>query len=286
MKYPIIDTHTHLYFGAYKDDRAEVIERDRQSGVVHHVLIGCDEASNMAALELARKEKDISVVLGIHPCDVDLVGNPVPSEYRYDTDYNLDAKTVDDLFEKIEAWYLKNKDIVVGFGETGFDLYHRNTAELEDLQKYCFERHIGLCKKYDMPVVFHIRDAKEVFEEQVEKHFFEGLEGVVHCFSEGPEFAKKMVEEYGFYIGIGGVATKGNAENVREAIKVTPIEKILTETDAPFLVPRKIGKERGNRRNESGFLTEVVELIAELKEMGLQECAEQLVENAKKFYNL
>lgn len=286
MPYPIIDTHTHLYFSAYADDRAEVIARDKAVGVLHHVLIGCDEASNQAALDLAKQHKNMSVVLGIHPCDVDLVGNRVPSEHRFEKNYAIECKTIDDLLEKIETWYNEHKELVVGFGETGFDLYHRNTKELQKVQEYSFEKHLMLAKKYDKPLVFHIRGATEVFEASLKKHAFDGMRGVVHCFSEGPEFAQRMIEEYGFYIGIGGVATKAGAQQVRDAIKVIPIEKIVTETDAPFLVPRNIGKELGTQRNESGFLIEVVELIAELKGMEVKACAEQLVENARELYGI
>jgi TatD DNase family protein len=119
----------------------------------------------------------------------------------------------------------------------------------------------------------------------VEQGRTHGVPAVVHCFSEDAHFAQIMTEEYGFFLGIGGVATYPKSENVREAIRKTPLEFLLTETDAPFLVPQKMRKQ-GEKRNDASNLPEVVQLISELKGMDEVECGNILFANAKRFYGV
>ena len=130
----------------------------------------------------------------------------------------------------------------------------------------------------------HTRDAAEQTLEflKTEKP---DVRSIIHAFSEGPDFAREMTNKYGFYLGIGGVATYPKMKMVREAIKTTPIEFLLTETDAPFLTPHQARKS-GVKMNSPQYLPEVVQLIAELKNMDAEECAAQLFENAQKCFGL
>jgi TatD DNase family protein len=287
MKMKIIDTHTHMYFGTFEEDRDDVMKACADAGVVEMIHIGCDEMSCLAAIECARKYGQ-KVVLGLHPCDVDKIGTKMEyHRYAGMEAYELVCKTPEDFFAWVEDLYLKNKDIVVGWGETGFDLYHRNTPELHDLQKKCTLEHLRLAQKYDLPVVFHVRDAMaELFATLDEWYAKNGaVRGVVHSFSEDLDAAQQIVEKYGLHIGVGGLATYKTAEKTREAIASVPMEMLLTETDAPFLAPKK-AKKSGVRRNSPQFLAEVVEMIAETKQMDTEECGEALVENARELFGL
>ncbi len=290
----IFDTHAHLYFTSFDDNRDQVIAECEAAGVTHQIQIGCDELSCLAALELAESQENFYCTLGLHPCDVDKLGVRDPEYHRYAglTDYKLKNHTPAQFFAWIEALFLENEDKVVGFGETGFDLYHRNTPELFALQAECFAEHIRLCKKYDRALVIHTRDSSQETLKFLQDSLQPGLNpgsdiprGVVHAFSEGPEFAQIMTEQFGFHLGIGGVATYPKNEHVREAIKSTPIEFLITETDTPFLTPHKARKS-GIKTNTPQYIPEVITLIAELKELSVEDCATQLFENAQRCFGI
>jgi TatD DNase family protein len=280
----IADTHTHLYFQSFDRDRSKVIQQNKASGIALEIQIGVDEVSSMAALDLAQKNDHMYCTLGVHPCDVDRCFSPVsayiPTNFK---PYTLQAKNFDELFTLFEAVTIKNPEKVVGFGETGFDLYHRNTPELFHLQKEIFLRHITLAQKYQKPIIVHGRNSHQEMLDFFDQKVSPGsVRGVIHCFSEGIEYAKYMTQNYGFLLGIGGIATYPKAQNVRLAIAETPIEFLITETDSPFLPPQK--KKSYYKRNQSSFLPEVIELIARIKNIPLDECGEILFENAQRFF--
>lgn len=314
--YPIADTHTHLYFPAFNTWRDKSIQNAEKGGVKLQIQIGCDEISSFAALELAKSREDYYSTLGLHPCDVHLLGKPV--QYRifgYD-DYELQAKDLDQLMNLFEKVFQVNQEKIVGFGETGFDYHHQDTPEIRELQRVSFLRHIELARKFEKALVVHTRSAKretlDFLRENKDRLFYgdctgksahlssvapakeeppskkrasnKNMRGVIHCFSEDREFAREVTQEYGFFIGIGGVATYKSAEKVREAIKATPLEYIVTETDAPFLVPQAYKNK--TKVCESAFLDSVVELIAELKGQRVEEVGEVLFENAKRLFRI
>lgn len=292
----IADTHTHLYFTSFDRDRDKVVEQNKNAGVQLEVQIGVDEVTSIAALELAKKNNHMYATLGVHPCDVETCFNPNP-DYIPDgfKDYTLQAKNFDELFIFFEKLTTENPEKVVGFGETGFDLYHKNTSELFELQKEIFLRHVELAKKFQKPVVIHGRNSTQEMMDFLSEELDPGvgaslapgsgpIKGVIHCFSEGVEYAKFMTEKYGFFLGIGGVATYPHSQRVRYAIEETPIEFLITETDSPFLTPQ--GEKDIHKRNQSAFLPEVVELIAKIKNMPVDECAEILFENAKRLFQI
>ena len=305
MKYPIADTHTHLYFPAFQKRREESIQKAKVKGVKLQIQIGCDEMSSLAALDLAKTRDDFYATLGLHPCDVHLLGKPAVHRIDGYEGYKPKAQNLEQLITWFEKTFEANQEKIVGFGETGFDFYHKDTPEIRELQKVSFLRHIELARKFDRTLVVHTRSAKQEMLEFLREHksllcYEDGAEkspqppfkkgapnrmrGVIHCFSEDAKFAEEVTQEYGFFLGVGGVATYKNAESVREAIKATPLEYIVTETDAPFLVPQAYKNKA--RTCESAFLDSVVELIAELKGQRAEEVGEVLFENAKRLFNI
>ena len=265
----IIDTHTHLYFSVFDKHREEIIKRNQKSGVVHEIQIGCDELSSIVALELAKKYDHMYCTLGLHPTDVQNIGK-FTKEHRYlgYENYELKAHNQEELIQFFEELFEKNSEYIVGFGETGFDLFHKNSEEVLELQKKAFIAHIYLAEKFQRPLIIHSRSARKETLDFLKEHHtqLQNIKGVFHCFCEDIKTAKIVTEKYGFMIGVGGVATYKNAENVRDVIREIPLEFLLTETDAPFLVPNNFRK-KGFKINESTFLIEVVELIAKLKNM-------------------
>jgi len=261
----IADTHAHLYFPAFDKDREAVLERNRERGVGLQVQIGCNQESSEKALKLAQDHADIFCVLGIHPCDADKVEN-------------LEATLA--YFEKQAEQY---PDLVVGFGETGLDLYHRDTPELLEAQKKSLRGHLELCKQFDKPVVLHTRNSAEKTLEELDEFGKLDFGGVWHCFCENWSVAKQVLDR-GLYLGVGGILTYPKAEETRNAIKLAPLSRIVTETDLPFLVPQSRRKE--TKRNESYFLEEVIEVIAEIKGEKLEKVEQALWDNAHALFKL
>jgi len=286
MSLRLADTHTHFYFVAFDPDRENVLQQDRKSGVQFQIQIGCDEVSSLAAIDLAMKYSDMKCTLGAHPADIlnlfDVKQSYRPSGFH---DYPLRVRNFPDFFAFLKEQIQQHRSHIVGLGETGFDLYHRSDAEILEMQKYSFSEHLKLCRHYDLPVVIHVRSAKEVLLETLEIEWQKGtFRAVVHCFSEDLPFAHTLTQTYGFSLGIGGVSTYPNAEKIREVIREIPLEFLLTETDAPFLVPQSQRKKTS--RNQSAFLTEIVSLISQEKNIPLDVCSEQLFHQAHSFFRV
>ncbi len=284
--YPIFETHTHLYFSAFDNDLESVLSTCKDAGVSHQVQIGCEEVSSMAALALAQKYEGMYATLGVHPCDVldcfSAKKNYRPSGFE---SYELQAHNFQELFSFFSDVTKKQNENVVGFGETGFDLYHNNSPEILARQYESFEMHIQLARLFRKPLVFHVRDAYREFEEALRTYKVQGLSGVVHCFSSDTACALKMTQEYGFFIGIGGVLTYPKSDTLRDVVRAVPLEYLVTETDSPFLVPQQ-ARKNGVKRNDASTLKEVVQLIAHIKNIDEYECGLQLFENAKKLYSV
>jgi len=281
----IADTHTHFYFPDFDGKRDEVHALDQKSGVEFQIQIGADEISTRAAIELTKRFPDFYATIGIHPDDVPLVGKP--SEYRVSgfEDFTDVAQNIDELFEVFEKLYLENKEKIVGFGETGFDFARGRSEEIYEKQKDVFLRHVALAKKYDKALVIHSRDSRNEMLNFFEDNFVkEKIRGVVHCFCEDLEFATLATERYGLFLGLGGILTYKGADKIREAIAETPIEFLVTETDAPFLTPFNFRKK--NSLNTSKYITEVIEKVAEIKGLEVEETAEILFANAKRCFGI
>lgn len=286
----IIDTHIHSYFPQIQKDWEAVLDSCRHAGVTHQIQIGVDEISTMAALKLAQENSGMYATIGLHPCDVDQVGVYNPDYHRYDglRDYRPQTTDLDSFFMWLEDRYLENQDQVVGFGETGFDLYHRDTPELLEIQTQSFHRHVDLCEKYGKTLVIHNRNSQAVCLDFLTKRLGAqkpNFKTIIHCFAEDAAYAQIMTERFGFFLGIGGTVTYPKNTHIQEAVKATPIEFLVTETDGPFLPPHP-QRQKGIKTNISAYIPEVITKIAELKNMDRAECEAILFENGKRAFGI
>ena len=279
----IIDTHSHLSFKAYDADREEVIKRTQEGGVVC-IDVGTKYETSRNAIELAEKHEGIFAAIGMHPIHIktDLMKlkmdeeegafEPLGEEY--------DKERYRELVLKSRGVDGKNK--IVAIGEIGLDYYYRpkGTTKLEkfkETQKKVFIEQLDLAKELSLPVIIHCRMAHDDVLEILSKS---GNFGVVHCFTGNWEEAQKYLA-LGFYLGINGIIFKFDID---EVIKKAPIDKILVETDCPYLTPPQAG-DKGTR-NEPIFVKHVIQKIAELRGTTFEEIASQITANAKKLFKI
>lgn len=258
----IFDTHTHDYFSDFDEDREEMLSHCRKEGVIGKIQIGCDANSSQKAVSLSEEKENMWATLGVHPCSVENIQeDPFP------------------LFSQLLE---KHPQKIVGIGETGFDFFHHDTPKLRSLQEEYFSQHFDFAIVNDLTLVVHTRKARnETLHFFIQKKKTEKMpRGVIHCFSEDLEFANIMTEEFGFFLGIGGILTYPKNDVLRSTIREIPLSFLVTETDAPYLAPQG---HRG-KRNESSYLLEVIECIADLKQIHPEECAEILFENTKRLF--
>ena len=253
----IFDTHSHYDDTAFDDDREELLYSLGQRGVGRVVDVGADPASCRAALALAEKYDFIYAALGIHP-----------SETEGLTEADMD-------------WICQHAPHpkVVAIGEFGLD-YHWQEPPGE-IQRRWFLRQIDVAKEMGLPIIIHSRDAAEETMKILTETKAYDCGGVIHCYSYSAEMAKEYAE-MGFYIGVGGVVTFKNAKKLKRAVEELPIQRIVLETDCPYMAPEP---NRG-MRNDSAQLIHVAEKIAGLKGMTVQEVIRITAENAGKLYRL
>ncbi|MGL4910662.1 MAG: TatD family hydrolase [Cetobacterium sp.] len=249
----LVDTHCHLDNEQFDLDRLEVIDRIKEK-LEFCVNIGYDLKSSDVSLELAKKNDFIYATVGIHPTDI--------------SDYN------DEIEQKLEEMAKDSK--VVAIGEIGLD-YHWMT-EPKEVQQDIFKKQLQLAQRVNKPVVIHTRDAMEDTVNILKE--FPEIKGVIHCYPGSVETAKILIDR--FYLGIGGTLTFKNAKKTVEVVKDIPLDRIVLETDAPYLTPIPF---RG-KRNEPIYVQYVAEKIAEIKEISLEEVIKVTTENAKKLYNI
>ena len=249
----LVDTHCHVYGLKYEDDVNEVLKRTEEN-LEFIVNIGYDIESSEASVEMAGKYDFIYATVGFHPTDI--------------KDYNEEA-------EKTILELAKNKK-VVAIGEIGLD-YHWMKDEKEK-QKEIFRRQMELARKAGKPVVIHSRDAMEDTINILNE--YPDVGGIIHCYPGSYETAKLVMDRY--YFGINGVVTFKNNKKTRETVEKLPLDRIVIETDAPYLTPEPY---RG-KRNEPLYVKYVAEEIAAIKGISLEEVIEATTENAKKIYNI
>ena len=250
----IFDTHAHYDDEQFDEDRDQLLSSMAEAEVSTIVEIGASMESSRNAIRLAEQYPFVYAAVGVHP---DNVGE-------------LDEET----FEELEAMCRHNK--VVAVGEIGLD-YHWDT-EPREVQKKWFVRQLELARKMKLPVNIHSRDAAEDTLE-IMKEYGEGLGGIIHCFSYSKEMAKEYVK-MGFFIGVGGVVTFKNGRKLKEIVTELPLEKIVLETDCPYLAPEP---NRG-KRNDSRNIHYVAEQVAELKNLDKETVVKQTENNAKLIY--
>ncbi len=253
----LFDTHVHLNADQFEDDMEEVIDRAKQAGVDYMVVVGFDRVTIPKAISIAESHENIYAAVGWHPVDaIDMTED--------------DLKWIEEL-----AAHPK----VVAIGEMGLD-YHWDKSPKE-IQKEVFRKQIALAKKVKLPIIIHNREATEDIVEILQEENAQEVGGIMHCFSSTPEIAEQCLE-MNFYISLGGPVTFKNAKEPKEVAKVVPINKLLIETDCPYLAPHPY---RG-KRNEPAYVKLVAEKIAELKEMSLEELEEHTTKNAKKLFGI
>ncbi|WP_166245745.1 TatD family hydrolase [Paenibacillus turpanensis] len=248
----LVDTHTHMDSNKFDDDRDEAIRRAREAGVSTIVNIGFNRETIPTTLELAEKYPFVYAVVGWHPQDA------------------IDMKPEDlDWIEELARTHPK----VVALGEMGLDYYWDTSPK--DVQKQVFREQIRLARKLSMPIVIHNRDAHQDIIEILREEKAEDVGGIMHCFSGSWETAKQCLD-MNFYISFGGPVTFKNARQPKEVLEQVPLDRLLLETDAPYLTPHPY---RG-KRNETAYVRLVAEEAAHLKGVTLEEIAAITTKNA------
>ncbi|MDR3330839.1 MAG: TatD family hydrolase [Endomicrobium sp.] len=256
----IVDTHTHISNSKFDKDREIVIQRAFDCGVKKMIEISCGVNCWDKALEISKRD-DIFVSFGIHPSDV--------------------SKVTQEDYDRLE-FLIQNKKCVA-IGETGLDYHYDFSLQIIDVQMESFVKHLDLAAKYYMPVIIHCRDAYAdmiiFFKRYAHRHSIPI--GVVHCFSGTAKQAKEFIE-MGFFLGIDGPITYRKSGNLRQTVLETDINKLLVETDCPYL---SVKKYKG-QRNEPAYIVEIVKEIATIKSISIDDVAQITTENAFKLFNI
>jgi len=254
----LIDTHCHLTFEPLAQDVPGVIERSRAAGVTRWITVGTSLEDSLAAVELAAAYDHMYATVGIHPHDAK----------------SADAGALEELKR------LGRREKVVAIGETGLD-FHYNFSQQPD-QKRVFEAHLQIARELNLPVVVHSRNA---FQETMEilNRCGRGLRGAVfHCFSGSPEQAKQVLDR-GYNVSFTGVVTFKNAHVTREAAKVVPLDRLMVETDCPYMSPEPV---RSRKPNEPALMVHTAQMLADLAGVNIDLLAEQTTQTAMRFFAL
>ncbi len=254
MEAMIFESHAHYDDEQFEEDRTELLNSMQENGIGTIINVGATFQSCTEVVQLAQEYPFIYAAVGVHPDEVGI----------------LDEEKFAYLREQCK------KDKVVAVGEIGLDYYWDN--ESHDIQKKWFIEQLNLARELNLPVIIHSREAAADTLEIMKKHA-KGLRGIIHCFS----YSKEMAREYtkmGFYIGVGGVVTFKNAKKLKEVVEDIPLDKIVLETDCPYLAPTP---NRG-KRNSSLNLPYVIEEIARIKGIREEAVIEQTEKNAKEVY--
>ncbi len=291
----LIDTHAHLYWDSFKHDFDEMIQRSLNAEVSTIINVGVDIEKSQDALDQTKKTrwpKNLSVysTIGIHPHKA--VSYAQPGQKLHDRD--TFAHEHEDI-TKLEKMYKDNPGKVVAIGECGLDyLFDPEFIpsslaidQIKILQKKLLQAQIDLAKKLNLPLVIHCRDDRskdpqnsECWNEVVDMtkdHF-----GIYHCYSGLPQTTDYILQNTNFLISFAATITYPKNEYLREAAKLIPLDRIILETDCPFLPPQS---KRG-QRNEPAAVAEIAQLIADLKGIPFEEVANQTTQNAKKVFNI
>lgn len=248
----IIDSHAHYDDSSFDADREEILRELFSGEICKIVNIGCSVKSSYSSVKLAEEYAGIYAAVGLHP----------------------DAADEIDRIDEIRSLCGNKK--VVAVGEIGLDYHYEEHSR--DIQKKAFEEQLKLAAELDMPVVIHSRDAWEDTMELLRKY---RPKGVMHCFSGSAETAREIVE-MGMYVGFTGVVTFKNAKKALKALEAVPLDRLLVETDCPYMAPEP---NRG-KRNYSGYLPYTIAAMAAVKGLSPDEMAEITAENAERLFNI
>lgn len=247
-----VDTHCHLHFPDFQSDFTEVIKRAREAGVRFFVNVGTDLGSSREAVAVAEKYDFVYATVGIHPHDAK-------------------EATPEDMCQLAG---LAKHPKVVAIGEVGLDFY-RNLSP-EEVQKKIIVQFFEMAKQANLPLVLHIREAYEAMIELLKTHFKPPVRAVSHCFA-GTKKVMEQLLELGLFISFAGPITYKKNDSLREAVRTCPRDRLLIETDAPFLAPQT---HRG-KRNEPAFMMETARWISDLKGISIEELGQIVSKNSE-----
>ena len=253
----LIDSHCHIDDARYDADREAMIQRAQAAGIGHFVTIGCDLATSRAAVALAQKRPFISATVGVHPHEVKHIQDGWYDELRT----------------------LAKSERVVAYGEIGLDYHYDHSPR--DVQRARFREQVHLARKLRLPIVIHTREAQEDTVAILKEEKAGEVGGVFHCFS-GDAWLAKDALDLGFYLSFSGVITFQNATMLRDIVKTVPLDRILVETDAPYLTPVP---HRG-KRNEPAYVRHVADKIAELHGISVPDVEEATSQNTKRLFRI
>jgi TatD DNase family protein len=253
----LIDSHAHLDDERFDRDRDELIKSLGKNGISTVINIGADLPSSIKSVKLSEQYDNIYAAVGVHPHSAS----------------EMDEGTI----EVLKAFSSREK--VVAIGEIGLDYYYDNSPR--DVQRTWFKRQMKLAKEVNLPIVVHSREANQETFDMIKAESDGKLTGVIHCYSGSVELMKEYIK-LGYYISLGGPVTFKNAKTPKEVAKVVPIDRLLVETDSPYLTPEP---HRG-KRNEPLYVRHVAAMIAELRGMTIEELARATSENTKRLFNL
>lgn len=254
----LIDTHCHLTFEPLVNDVESVVERSRAAGVTGWITIGTDIADSRKAIELSSQFENMYAAVAVHPHE---------------------AKTVTaDTISRLKE--LAQNEKVVAIGETGLD-YHYDFSKRTD-QIRVFARHLKLAGELNLPVIIHCRQAFDETMDILEQFGSDVKKVVFHCFSGSAEQAKIVLDK-GYYISFTGVVTFKNAQKTRQAAKIVPLNRLMLETDCPYMSPEPMRKQKVN---EPAFMLHTAKSLAQLKEIDLADFAQAVTATSRAFFNL
>lgn len=257
----LIDTHAHLYLDQFDDDRDAVLDRAHEAGVDTIVMPAIDVPSIQQAVDLCEDNDGLFAMAALHPSETE------------------DATEED--FAAVKEWC--DHPSIVAVGESGLDYYWDRS--FDDRQQAFFRKHIRLAIEADLPLVIHNREAADdildiLEEERARTDQPERMRGILHCYVDPPAVAQRAWD-LGFYLGVGGIMTFSNSE-VDEHVAKVPLERIVVETDSPYLAP---APNRGDR-NEPAYVRHVAERLADVKDVSIEEVERVTTANARTIYEL
>ena len=253
----IFETHAHYDDSRFDEDRESLLEKVHNSGVHPIINVGASIESTKTTLALAHTHEYIYAAVGVHPSDIL------------------------DLNEDTFAWLKKqtSDEKTVAVGEIGLDYYWDKEPQVQENQRMWFARQLELARETGLPVIIHSRDAAEDTMKVMKEAHAEEISGVIHCYSYSKELAQEFVK-MGYYIGVGGVVTFKNAKKLVQTVEAIPLERILVETDCPYMAPEP---HRGTR-NDSSNIPYVIAKIAQIKGITPEQVEAVTEENAYRLF--
>ena len=253
----IFETHAHYDDDRFEEDRHKLLAGLPEAGIGIVVNCGASAQGNYDTIALTKQHAHVYGALGVHPSNIE------------------------DMNEEFFAWIKENakQDKIVAIGEVGLDYYWDKEPEVQENQRYWFGRQLELARELELPIIIHSRDAAADTMQVMKVHQAEESPGVIHCYSYSKEMALEFIK-MGYYIGVGGVVTFKNAKKLIETVEAIPLERILLETDCPYMAPEPY---RG-KRNSSLYLPYVVEKIAQIKGISPEEVERVTEQNARRLF--